>query len=100
MSINEEINSFIVLLIGDPDKPLDRTFAELQRFREVLTEVWIEKEDKFISTLQIGQVYETVNMANTDIGVIQRIVGRTVYLTNGEGLVYHSTAERMKSRIL
>tara|TARA_Y100000310_G_scaffold341525_1_gene440937 strand:- start:1256 stop:1639 length:384 start_codon:yes stop_codon:yes gene_type:complete len=100
ITMSEEIVSFITMLIGTKEEPLTRTFTNLHGFRTVLMDIWIKKEDEFIANTQVGQVLETINMGKRDIGVVQRIIGRTIYLTGSTGETYHSTADRVITRIM
>jgi len=84
---DQDLEIFIAMLIG-----INRTFKDLQRFQIVITKVIIQKEIAFIRTLEPGQVWSFKNMRNSFIGVVQRIVNRTVYMTVDKGQITHASA--------
>ena len=74
------------------------SFSELNEYRTILMDVWIKKEDAYISTVKEGQILETKNMHRSSIGVVTEVIGRTIYLKSREGLVYYSTADMVVQR--
>jgi len=99
LEADSEFAKFLVLLTGTYDEPVDRTFEDIQKFRTIATMVYTNKEIEFIRHLEPGQIWTTVNMGKTFIGVVQRKVNRTVYLRDNLGNVYHATADQFRERL-
>ena len=97
--LEPELAEFIVLLIGTYDDELHRSFEDLDKFRTIITKVYVDKEIKFMKALEPGQVWSFHNLRNKYIGVVQRVVNRTAYMTIELGQVTHATADQFDERL-
>ena len=99
IEFDAELAEFYTVLVGTIDNPIERTLNDIQRFRTIVTKVYADIERKFIKTLSPGQVWTFNNLHNNYIGVIQRIVNRTIYLTTNDGQVTHASPFQMQERL-